>query len=80
MFEGASVYALAQLDEDIGRDSAEEISSGAGDNFGALLAPYANIPTTVHIDQGARVIIFVARDLDFGPVEGDAGSNTLALR
>jgi len=80
VFEGASVYALAQLDEDIGRDSAEEISSGAGDNFGALLAPYANIPTTVHIDQGARVIIFVARDLDFGPVEGDAGSNTLALR
>ena len=80
VFEGASVYALAQLDEDIGRDSAEEISGGAGENFGALLAPYANIPTTVHIDQGARVIIFVARDLDFGPVEGQASGNTLALR
>ena len=80
VFEGASVYALAQLDEDIGRDSAEEISSGAGENFGALLAPYANIPTTVHVDQGARVIIFVARDLDFGPVEDSAGGNTLALR
>lgn len=80
VFEGAAIYALAQLDEDIGRDSAEEISGGAGENFGALLAPYANIPTTVHVDQGARVIIFVARDLDFGPVEGDDRSNTLALR
>lgn len=80
VFEGAAVYALAQVDGDIQRDSAEDISSGAGENFGALLEPYANIPTTVHVDQGARVIIYVARDLDFSPVEGRGGNGMIAFK
>ena len=80
VFEGASVYALAQFDQDIGRDSAEDISDSAGDNYASLLEPYLNIPTTIHIDQGARVVIYVARDLDFSPVQGSAGVDALALR
>ena len=80
VFEGAAVYALAQVDQDIQRDSAEEISDGAGENFGRLLEPYVNIPTTVHVDQGAKIIIFVARDLDFSPVEEQTGASRLVLR
>ena len=80
VFEGAAVYALAQVDGDIQRDSAEDISSGAGENFGALLEPYANIPTTVHVDQGARVILYVARDLDFSPVEDRGGDGMIAFK
>jgi len=80
VFEGAAIYALAQVDNDIQRDSAQDLSGSAGENFGSLLQPYADIPTTIHIDQGARVIIYVARDLDFSPVEEDARGGRIALR
>jgi len=60
------VLALAQLDNGVSRDSGEDLSAANNDNFARLLEPYINIPTTVHVDQGARVVVFVARDLDFG--------------
>ena len=66
IIDSASVLALAQLDNGVSRDSGEDLSAANNDNFARLLEPYINIPTTVHVDQGARVVVFVARDLDFG--------------
>ena len=57
--------------EVIGQDSADVAISGGRDfsrSAEIALENSINIPPTIHIDQGERINVFVAKDLDFSAV------------
>ena len=68
MIEGGAAAAVAASSDGAQREAVQGVSDGARENFRSVLAPYMDIPTTISVDQGARVIVFLARDLDFSGV------------
>lgn len=68
LIDGGIRAGVASIDNDAGQD----IGIQTGQNFSRAaelaLENSINIPPTIHVDQGARIRIFVARDLDFSEV------------
>lgn len=60
---GSSVQA-AQGDNTVVLNTSQSFSDAAE----VALENSINIPPTIHVDQGVPIQVFVARDLDFGPV------------
>lgn len=59
--------ALAERDRELGRrrSAAETVSQTLTGIARDALQDSLSIPPTIHVDQGARIIVFVRRDLDF---------------
>lgn len=62
---GGTVLAVGSLDDDVSEETGGELATALTENIGAAANPYLNIPTTINVDQGARIIVFTNRDLDF---------------
>lgn len=67
---GGTQVLVGRLDGDIDDDTAEDVGDDVTRSAGLILRPYANLRPTIHVDQGARINVFVRRDLDFSGVTG----------
>jgi type IV secretion system protein VirB10 len=65
--------ALAERDRELGRrrSAAETVSQTLTGIARDALQDTLSIPPTIHVDQGARIIVFVRRDLDFAGLYPD---------
>lgn len=54
-------------DDEIARDTAENIGSNASDAIGGVVKDYIDIPATISVDQGAVVMVMVNADLAMLP-------------
>jgi type IV secretion system protein VirB10 len=65
--------ALAERDRELGRrrSAAETVSQTLTGIARDALQDTLSIPPTIHVDQGARIIVFVRRDLDFSALYPD---------
>jgi type IV secretion system protein VirB10 len=65
--------ALAERDRELGRrrSAAETVSQTLTGIARDALQDTLSIPPTIHVDQGARIIVFVRRDLDFASLYPD---------
>jgi|GEM_PF-1472044 len=67
---GGTEVLVGRLDGDIDGDTSEDVGDNISSSTAAILRPYANLRPTIHVDQGARINVFVRRDLDFSAVAG----------
>lgn len=51
-------------DDEISRETAENIGTNASDTVGSIMKDYIDIPTTISVDQGAVVMVMVNADLE----------------
>ena len=65
--------ALSERDRELGRrrSAAEAIGQTLTGLARDALQDSLSIPPTIHVDQGARIIVFVRRDLDFSSLYPD---------
>ena len=66
---GAAPAVLAEAlekdrDDEISRETAENIGTNASDTVGSIMKDYIDIPTTISVDQGAVVMVMVNADLE----------------
>jgi len=76
-FGGAMLLTLLGAAADAATDNHDTqvivgVTRGGGDAASVALNQEINIPPTIHVDQGTPIRVFVARDLDFSSVQGDA--------
>jgi len=67
---GGTDILVSQLGRNIDDDTTEDVGDDLGSSIAAILQPYATLRPTIHVDQGARINVFVRRDLDFSGVTG----------
>lgn len=65
---GTSAFLVSEATDEVTSETAQNVSDNTNEALGRVLAPYLDIPTTVHVHQGAPINVFVARDLDFSKV------------
>lgn len=63
-----STFLVAQASDEFIVDGSQNVSDDANEQFGRIIDPYIDIPTTVYVDQGTAIRVFLARDLDFSNV------------
>lgn len=51
-------------DRDVTRDTAVRVGTDASNVIGGIMKDYIDIPTTIHVDQGAVVMVVVNADLE----------------
>lgn len=65
---GSSAVLVSEATDELTSETAQNVSDDTQDALFRVLEPYLNVPTTVHVHQGARINVFVTRDLDFTKV------------
>lgn len=65
---GGTAFLVSEATDEFTSETAGELAEDSQGAFTQVLSPYLDIPTTVHVDQGTPVNVFVARDLDFSKV------------
>lgn len=67
---GGTDILVSRFGGDIDTDTSEDVGDDLGNAIASILQPYAGLQPTIHVDQGARINVFVRRDLDFSGVTG----------
>ena len=65
---GGSALLVSQATDELASDTAQRLADDNAQATARIFDPYIDIPTTVHVDQGALIRVFVTRDLDFSAV------------
>lgn len=65
---GGTAFLVSEATDEFTSETAGELADDSQGAFTQVLSPYLDIPTTVHVDQGTPLNVFVARDLDFSKV------------
>lgn len=62
----AALAVVAENDSDrsVARDTAMRVGNDANNAIGGVMRDYIDIPTTIHVDQGAVVMVVVNADLE----------------
>ena len=67
---GGTDILVSRLGGTVDTDTTEDVGDDLGNSIASILQPYAGLQPTIHVDQGARINVFVRRDLDFSGVTG----------
>ena len=67
---GGTDILVSRLGGTIDTGTTEDVGDDLGNSIASIIQPYAGLQPTIHVDQGARINVFVRRDLDFSGVTG----------